>query len=118
MNSENAPETRSSPAERLAEAALGHPCVVRLDGGEYGTLATYLPGRRVTGVRFPPDGPPEVGVVLRLSRPVPEIVTELRARLEELTGQDSVNITVSDVIAPEESSPPEPSTGRHDDRDG
>ncbi|NYH76828.1 hypothetical protein FHR84_000142 [Actinopolyspora biskrensis] len=105
MNSGNAEEHRGSHAERMAEAVLGHPCVVRLDGGEHGTVATYLPGRRVTGVRVDPDGveTAEVCVVLRLLRPVPETVDEIRTRLRDVVGDSAVDVTVADVLAPEES---------------
>ncbi len=42
-------------AERAAAAALAVPGVAGLHGGEFGTVATYLPGRRVTGIRIDDD---------------------------------------------------------------
>lgn len=37
-------------ADRVAAAALAVPGVIGLDGGSLGEVATYLPGRRVSGV--------------------------------------------------------------------
>ena len=50
-------------AEVVAEAVLAVPGVVRLHGGRFGELATYLPGRRVIGVRVDERGT-EVHVVV------------------------------------------------------
>ncbi|NHD17450.1 MULTISPECIES: hypothetical protein [Actinopolyspora] len=113
MNSGNADDLRGAHAERIAEAVLGHPCVVRLDGGEHGTVATYLPGRRVTGVRVDPDGvgTAEVCVVLRLLRPVPELVDEIRAGLREVVGDSPVDVTVADVLTPDEPEEPPRTAG-------
>jgi len=41
-------------AELIAEAVLAVPEVAGLHGGAFGTVATYLPGRRVTGVALRP----------------------------------------------------------------
>ncbi|WP_017976105.1 hypothetical protein [Actinopolyspora halophila] len=118
MNSGNVDDLRGAHAERVAEAVLGHPCVVRLDGGEHGTVATYLPGRRVTGVRVDPDGAgaAEVCVVLRLLRPVPELVDEIRTRLREVVGDSAVDVTVTDVLSPDEPETPPPTAGDRGER--
>ncbi|SDK38452.1 hypothetical protein SAMN04487820_107135 [Actinopolyspora mzabensis] len=91
-------------ADRIAAAALEHPCVVRLDGGEHGIVATHLPGRRVTGVRTTAETgeATEVCVVLLLRRPVPELVAELRERIREVTGETRIDVTVADVLTPEQ----------------
>ena len=40
-------------AAELAAAVLAHPGVARLDGGPFGTVASFLPGRRrIDGVRI------------------------------------------------------------------
>ena len=36
-------------AEAVAAAVLAHPGVAPLSGGPFGTIASYLPGRRVVG---------------------------------------------------------------------
>ncbi|WP_369054246.1 Asp23/Gls24 family envelope stress response protein [Kineococcus terrestris] len=75
-------------ADDLAGAVLAVPGVVRLHAGALGEVATYLPGRRVTGVRLPdaalrgagPGGPPvEVHVVLGLDAPVREVACDVHA---------------------------------------
>ncbi|GAA2800917.1 hypothetical protein [Saccharopolyspora taberi] len=88
--------TEQQAADRVAAAALGHPSVLRLDGGAHGVIATPLPGRRVTGVRIRDEGT-EIGVVLGLDRPLPEIVAELRAAAERAGAPGPVDITVVDV---------------------
>ena len=55
-------------AEAVAAAVLAHPGVARLSGGAFGTVASYLPGRRVVGVRLPLEDtdPVEIAVVARM----------------------------------------------------
>ena len=43
-------------AEVLASVIKAVPGVIRLDGGSLGEVATYLPGRRVIGIRISPGG--------------------------------------------------------------
>ena len=50
--------------EAVASAALACPSVAGMSGGAIGEVASYLPGRRVTGVRVK-DGEVEVHVVAR-----------------------------------------------------
>ncbi|MCO1574849.1 MULTISPECIES: hypothetical protein [unclassified Crossiella] len=90
-------------ADRIAQVVLTHPSVVSLHGGAYGQVLSYLPGRKVIGVRSTGDGEPvEVGVVLRFGEPLPEVVTELRQRVRQVTGAVPVDITVVDVVEPGE----------------
>ncbi|QFU91337.1 hypothetical protein [Amycolatopsis sp. YIM 10] len=79
-------------ADEIASAVLAHPSVVRLAGG----AVTYLPGRRVVGVRA--DGPGiEVAVVLRLDGPLPGLGAELRERVRRIAGDVPVDIEITDV---------------------
>ncbi|WP_219415429.1 hypothetical protein [Pseudonocardia nigra] len=85
-------------AERIAATVTAHPAVARLDGGMFGAVATYLPGRRLTGVRVGEgDEPVEVGVVLYLDRPIPDVVRSLRREVSGMCGGAAVDITVADV---------------------
>ncbi|MFR9729307.1 hypothetical protein ACL03H_08765 [Saccharopolyspora sp. MS10] len=100
-------EPAESLADQIAEAALAHPAVVRLHGGPHGTIAAYLPGRQVTGVRAGAPGEPvEVGVVLRLAGPLPELVDAVRTRVLDVTGPVQVDITVVDVVTSEDEEAP------------
>ncbi|WP_432522630.1 hypothetical protein [Kineococcus sp. SYSU DK006] len=64
-------------ADDLAQAALTVPGVARLHGGALGEVGTYLPGRRVAGVRLAGDlaggadgGLVELHVVVTAQAPV------------------------------------------------
>ena len=86
-------------AELVAEAVAAHPSVVRLDGGIFGAVATWLPGRRLVGVHVGGPGEPvEIGVVLHLDRPIPDTVAALRRTVTPLVGATPVDVTVSDVV--------------------
>ena len=91
----------SSLAERVAAAVRAHPSVAGLHGGTFGDVATHLPGRRLVGVRVGNAGEPvELGVVLRLDRPIPGVVHSLRRLVSGLCGGAPVDITVGDVVVP------------------
>jgi uncharacterized alkaline shock family protein YloU len=88
-------------AELVEDAVTAHPSVVRLDGGAFGTVATFLPARRLVGVHVGrPDEPVEIAVVLTLDRPIPEVVTALRTTVQALCDGSPVDVTVSDVELP------------------
>ena len=119
MTSRRAPANRSvatRPAERqpheiadaIRDAVLGHPAVARLDGGTFGVIATHAPGRRVIGVQATGEGRPvEIGVVLRLDRPLPGVIAELRGMVRAVVGDVEVDVTVSDVVPAEAPSTPQ-----------
>ncbi|WP_308259192.1 hypothetical protein [Pseudonocardia sp. H11422] len=93
-----APDRGPDLAEQVAAVVTAHPAVARLDAGAFGAVATYLPGRRLAGVRIGEVGEPvELGVVLYLDRPFPEVVRLLRREVAALCGGAPVDITVTDV---------------------
>jgi hypothetical protein len=93
----------ASLAEQVAAVVTAHPSVARLHGGVYGVVATYLPGRKLTGVRIGEgDEPVELGVVLRLDRPIPEVVRALRREVSRMCGGAAVDITVADLDLPDD----------------
>ena len=88
-------------AELVADAVAAHPSVVRLDGGVFGTVATFVAGRRLVGVYVGRRGEPvEVAVVLRLDRPIPDVVASLRATVQALCDGAPVDVIVADVELP------------------
>jgi hypothetical protein len=90
-------------AQRVAAAVAAHPAVAGLHGGIYGSVTTYLPGRKLLGVRIGEgDEPVEVAVVLRADRPIPETVRSLRSAVSRLCGGAAVDITVADIAVPGE----------------
>lgn len=71
----------TEPAEiaaRVVAAVAAVPGVSRLHGGAIGDLATYLPGNRLVGIRIDGDGPVELGVVVRMGHPIPQVVEQVR----------------------------------------
>jgi hypothetical protein len=92
----------AGPAQSLADAV--REAVLRVDGvadthtGTFGEVATYLPGRRVEGVRLRPDGA-EVHVVLAWGAPVGGTADAIRAAVASLTGA-TVDVVIQDVAAP------------------
>jgi len=86
-------------ADAVAAAVRAHSAVADLDGGPFGSIACYLPGRRVMGVRLGERGEPvEVSVVARLSIPLPQLATELRRVITAVTGPRVIDLTINDVI--------------------
>ena len=90
-------------AEAVVAAVLAHPGVVRMSGGPFGTVASYLPRRRVVGVRLPLEeaDPVEIAVVARLGVPLPRLAEELGAAVVAVFGPIAVDVTVTDVEAAE-----------------
>ena len=90
-------------AREVAAAVTAHPAVARLHGGPFGAIATPLPGGRLVGVWIGTRGEPvELGVVLHLDRPIPEVVPELRREVARVCGGAAVDVTVADVELPPE----------------
>lgn len=88
--------------ERIAEALLAHPAVAALSGGPFGTVASYLPGRRLPGIVLGDGGEPDrIAVVLRFGAPVDATAAELRRIVAGASGNRRVDVTVTDMEMPE-----------------
>ncbi|GAA4796389.1 hypothetical protein GCM10023200_35580 [Actinomycetospora chlora] len=92
---------RGPVPERIAEALLAHPAVAALSGGPFGTIASYLPGRRLPGIVLG-DGeePDRVAVVLHFGAPVEITAAELRRIVAAESGNRRVDVTVTDLEMP------------------
>ena len=107
-----APHTIPAPAalaDAIAQRVLDHPAVAHLHGGPFGTVASYLPGRRVVGVRVnETDGSVDLSVVLWVGVPLRQAVADLRRVVGEVAGPVVVNVTVADLHSTEDdaSEPP------------
>ncbi|WP_433803600.1 hypothetical protein [Actinomycetospora sp. CA-084318] len=98
---------RGSLSERVAGALLAHPDVVRLSGGTFGAVATYLPGRRLVGVALGDgDEPARISVVLRLGARVRPTAEALRALVAAETGARRVDVVVTDLADPTDPTDP------------
>ncbi len=66
-----------------------------------GFLATFLPGRRVAGVRIT-DDVCEVAVVLRLDgSPLPEGAEQVRRAVTPVVGGRRIDVVIADVVVPD-----------------
>ncbi|GAA1076358.1 MULTISPECIES: hypothetical protein [Pseudonocardia] len=102
--------TGAVDTDRIADAVLGCPGVAQLHGGRFGEIATYLPGRRVSGIRVDPTAPAvEVHVVGRYPASVAEIDRQVRTALLPVVGGARVDVVVGDYAGPTESTPIRPS---------
>lgn len=89
-------------ADAVAAAVLRVPTVASLGKGEGVEVATYLPGRRVVGVRVNDDGV-EVHVVARWGASLPDLGDEVRAAVAPHVSGRRVEVHVEDIEVPGES---------------
>lgn len=96
-------------ADRIAGAVLACPLVAGLHGGRFGEVATYLPGRRIPGIRVTPT---EVLVHVTGQYPatVRQIAHAVRACAGPHTADLSVTVIVEDLDLPAVAPSPTPST--------
>jgi hypothetical protein len=93
-------DTARETADAVAVAVLACPAVVRLV--DDGVVATFLPGRRVGGVRVDDDSC-EVAVAVRADgRPIPEIAEQVRAAAATAAGDRAVDVLVADLVTADE----------------
>lgn len=82
--------------DRVAAAVLAVDGVADLHGGTFGEAATYLPGRRLRGVRSTADGM-DVHVTLRYGLDVREVAVRVQ-RAVAAVAPGPVSVTVEDVL--------------------
>lgn len=85
-------------ADTIAGAVLRVPGVAGLHTGRFGEVATYLPGRRVGGVRLAP-GVVEVHVTVTYGAPVLDTADLVHAAVAPLVDHP-VEVTVEDILGP------------------
>lgn len=86
--------------DAIAAAIATCPSVSGLSGGIAGEIATYLPGRRVTGVRLTTDKV-EVHVIARYGCTLHEVDAEVRGAVAAAApGVGKVDVVVADVEDP------------------
>lgn len=91
--------TDPDPA-RIAEAVAGCPEVVALSGGLFGEVATYLPGRRLTGVQVHPASV-VVHVVARYGPALSLVADQVRSAVGALTDRP-IEVVIDDLEVPAE----------------
>ena len=85
----------------VAERVLRVPGVVDLHGGPFGEVGTYLPGRRLAGVRVGEDRV-DVHVVMEWGRQVQTLATKVRSAVAEVAPGRQVSVTVEDIAVADE----------------
>ena len=85
--------------EEVARAAVSCADVARLSEGAVGEVASYLPGRRVPGVRVV-DGAVEVHIVARWGRPLPDVGEAVAAAVAPVSAGLPVRVFVDDLDVP------------------
>jgi hypothetical protein len=88
-------------ADAVAETVCRCPSVARLTPGSGVEAVTYLPGRRVPGVRVG-DAGLEVHVVARYGLTMAEVADEIRVALRPLVADAAVSVVIHDVDLPVE----------------
>ena len=96
-----------SPAEAIAAAVRRIPSVAVLGGGTVTQTATFLPGRRVVGVRVGEDVV-EVHVTARYGASLPDLGDEVREAVATVTPGLRVDVFVDDLEVPELDEPTAP----------
>ncbi|WP_222851775.1 hypothetical protein [Phytoactinopolyspora mesophila] len=95
MSSPNPPGAEPEVVDALAEAVLAVDGVEALHQGMFGEVGSYLPGRRVPGIRVH-ENSTEVHVVVRWGSPVRGTADAIRrAAAEVRPGQ--VDVMIADV---------------------
>jgi hypothetical protein len=85
--------------DAVAAAVQGCTGVAALDGGPFGQVASYLPGRKVTGVVVG-DGRVTVQVRSRWGVPAPDLAALIAAVVAPLTGHRPVDVVIADIDDP------------------
>ena len=85
--------------DAIAARVLACPAVAGLSAGPYGSAVTYLPGRRVAGVRLSPTAV-EVHVVAQYGPSMFELAAQVRAALAGRVGGLQVDLVVEDLADP------------------
>ena len=85
--------------DAVAAAVLGCAGVAGLDGGRFGEVASYLPGRKVQGVVVS-GGRVTVQIRSRWAVPAPDLAALITAVLAPLTGSHPVDVVIADIDDP------------------
>ena len=87
-------------ADRIAAAVTRCPDVAGLTQLPGMPVATYLPGRTVSGVAVRP-AEVEVCVVARYGPPLPQVAAQVRQAVEPLVPGRVVDVVIADITSPQ-----------------
>ena len=106
MTSSNGTRPAQPDADAVAAATLGCPGVVAMSGGVAGEVATYLPGRRVSGVRIGATTV-SVHVVADYGLVLADLADAVRRAVAPLAAGRQVTVAIDDLRLPEVHAPEE-----------
>ena len=89
------PQDPGAVADLVAAATLTVPGVTGLHAGSFGEVATYLPGRRVAGVRLGAERT-EVHIAVAMGSPLLDVAAVVRDAVSPLVSTP-VEVVVEDV---------------------
>jgi hypothetical protein len=95
------PEARRPPEDAVdvdgVEAAVvACPAVASMSAGRFGEVATYLPGRRVAGIRAN-DTDVEIHIVARHGYVIQHVTARIAAATRSLVGDRLLTVAVDDL---------------------
>jgi uncharacterized alkaline shock family protein YloU len=96
MTGRDDPAEVAELADRIVRAVTGCAAVAGLTGAPGGPVATYLPGRTVSGVAVR-TGEVEVCVVARYGPPLPQVAEQVRQAVAPLVPDRVVNVVIGDI---------------------
>ena len=108
MTGRDDPAEVAGLADRIVGAVTGCAAVAGLTGAPGGPVATYLPGRTVSGVAVR-AGEVEVCVTARYGLPLPEVAEQVRQAVAPLVPGRVVDVVIGDIAVAE---PEEERAGR------
>lgn len=88
----------------IVAAVLACPLVAALHGGRDGQAVTYLPGRRVTGIRITADEV-AIHVVARYPAVMDQVADQIRRAVAPLAPGLRIDVAIEDLAVPGEPSP-------------
>lgn len=97
---DRAPAEAAVLADQIAGTVTRCPDVAGLTQTPGIPVATYLPGRTVSGVAVR-AGEVEVCVVARYGQPLPQIAAQVREAVAPLVPGRAVNVVIADIISPQ-----------------
>src|SRR2546430_754488 len=86
-------------ADRIAATVTSCPDVAGLTQNPGAPVATYLPGRTVSGVAVRP-AEVEIGVVPRYGPPLARVAAQVRLAVEPLVPGRAVDVVIGDIAPP------------------
>jgi hypothetical protein len=99
--------------DAVAAAVLGCAGVAGLDGGRFGEVTSYLPGRKVPGVMVS-GGRVTVQIRSWWGVPAPDLAALVTKVLAPLTGRRPVDVMIADIDDPPGTPAPRTTVGRPD----